>query len=709
MPLTITYGAGLARPQGKRVELPPGMTPTEAVASVLRTLPAGDEVWWAPTTWNKDYRVAKAWASSSGVSIDVDYETKDAAPPVELVAALSDAAATLRLPGTNFHLTPHGARIVFMYQTDCVDPELHLSAACGAAELVTHALSDLGLAQYEVDPRCHKDLGRLFFGPNAHAKGVQRSAEVVEMREQAYTPEELAEHEPQAAPPPKPEPPHRTTYREAVDRWNADHLPTWPRAAGDCPACGHRGCFGRLPDDDSRWHCFSSNHTKPGIPGANGYHGDALDLEAFARGVTPKEVLRADGYLSAPPMGQLYALPVTASSATPDDRTEKRYITNNSYLSVLTILRGNIKEVLSKDGRLRMNSMSGRPELHVGGVSRLLTDEDVSAIRGLMEQRLSGGEDKNGNPLGLKVKSGDVQAACSQVASENAYHPVQEYLRGLVWDGVERLDAVPEDLLGAERTALNQALIRRFFISAVARAMRPGCKVDTVLILIGAQGAMKSTFFRVLSSPWFLDSPIDIQSKDAYQTLRTAWIAEWAELESLARARDASAVKAFLTSPKDTYRPSFGRFAIDVERSSVIVGTTNDEEFLTDPTGNRRFWPMRVGQIDLARTSEQRDQLWAEARVRFERGEQWWLTGAETDDLSARHEQHQVQDAWKAPIETWSSPRLVEFTTADVLKEALGKPTGQWSRADEMRVARVVRQLGFVQFRVRSGVRVWRR
>jgi predicted P-loop ATPase len=369
----------------------------------------------------------------------------------------------------------------------------------------------------------------------------------------------------------------------------------------------------------------------------------------------------------------------------------RRALRSRSYLTAVSIIRRNARDVL--DGRsLELNEMTGKPSL----ARRQIEDVDLHRVRANIEERFDGSAD---GMEGIRISVSDVEAALLQVSYENSYHPLRDYLATLTWDGVERLADVAEDILDAEKTAINAAIMRRWFIAAVARAMDPGCKVDTVLILVGGQGAYKSTLLRTLASrDWFTDSGVDIHNKDSFMILRRVWIYEWAELDVLRRARDANSVKAFLSSSVDTYRPPHGRMVIDVPRSCVIVGSTNDDEFLGDATGNRRFWPLRCGRINIATAKEQRDQLWAEALHLYRKGEQWWLTDEETEELNKAHVNHEISDAWETPIETWIASRhlaLDPFTTADVLAEALSKPRGQWSRADEMRVSDVLRRTGW--------------
>jgi putative DNA primase/helicase len=369
---------------------------------------------------------------------------------------------------------------------------------------------------------------------------------------------------------------------------------------------------------------------------------------------------------------------------------QARPLRSSSYLTAVKLVRRNDCNIL-RDKSLELNEMTGRIEYG----RRIITDEDISGIRERIESSFEEWVGKRRE--GIRLSDTDIHKACAQVAAESAYHPVREYLQTLKWDGVERLHCVADEILcvAKESLALASILVRKFFISAAARAMRPGCKVDTVMILVGPQGALKSTFFRTIGEPWFDDTAIDLSKKDAYESLRNAWILEWAELESLLRARDSNAVKAFLSSSKDTYRPSYGRSVIEVKRSGVIVGSTNHDEFLNDETGARRFWPVRTGAIRVDIAAEQRDQLWAEAMHLFSAGEPWWLTVAEEASLGDLHEQHRIRDAWEDAVLGWANNKTAAFTTADVLTEALEKPAGQWTRADEMRVAKILKSDGW--------------
>jgi putative DNA primase/helicase len=217
------------------------------------------------------------------------------------------------------------------------------------------------------------------------------------------------------------------------------------------------------------------------------------------------------------------------------------------------------------------------------------------------------------------------------VSSERVYHPVKEYLDELSWDGVERLDTLLIDYLGAEDTPYVRAVTRKTFVAAVARIYEPGIKFDSILVLNGPQGIGKSTFFARLGREWYSDSLAisDMKDKTAAEKLQGYWILELGELAGI-RKMDVETVKSFVTRTDDKYRHAYGVNVESHPRSCVIVGSTNsDGGFLRDITGNRRFWPVRVlgdgkykpwDLIDV-------DQIWAEAIEWYRLGEELFLKG----------------------------------------------------------------------------------
>ena len=295
------------------------------------------------------------------------------------------------------------------------------------------------------------------------------------------------------------------------------------------------------------------------------------------------------------------------------------------------------------------------------------------------------------------------------IARKNCFHAVRQFLDGLAWDGTERLPTWLELYLGAESSSYMARVGVWWLISAVARIYRPGCQVDHVLVLEGPQGARKSSALQALGGDWFSDSPIDLDSKDAFISLRGQWILELSELDSLSRAESAR-VKSFLTSRVDVYRPPYGKALVEQPRQCVFAGSTNEAGYLKDTTGNRRFWPLRCGTIDLEALTRDREQLWAEAVHRFRAGERWWPEGEAEVSMCAEEQNARLAvDPWTDDVLKWIDGRIGRFTTTDILTEGLGFESRQVNRWHQTRVGKILAtcSLPIVTSRPRiAGVRV---
>ena len=241
--------------------------------------------------------------------------------------------------------------------------------------------------------------------------------------------------------------------------------------------------------------------------------------------------------------------------------------------------------------------------------------------------------------------------------------------------------------------------------------------MDTALVLVGDQGAKKSTFYRTLFGEWFGDRPIPIGNKDAFIQLACVWGYEAAEMESLNR-QTAEAVKAFMSSATDLYRKPYGAVAEPVKRHAVLCGSTNLQEFLNDPTGSRRFYPIAVApDLDLEWLAEARDQLWAEAAAAFKAGEQWWLDKADDAERAKHNERFTEEDVWEEPVRAYlaENPTQVWFSTAELLTSALKIESGRQDRTAQLRLGRIMRSLpGWTMGDVPAGIRTsakkaWRR
>ena len=324
-------------------------------------------------------------------------------------------------------------------------------------------------------------------------------------------------------------------------------------------------------------------------------------------------------------------------------------------------------------------------------------DRDIDRIRHAFEES-----------HGVVLSKQNVVDAVRIVADRHAFHPVREYLEGLSWDGIPRAERWLEDYACVHpaadahgHTRLVRSVARKWLVSCVARAMRPGCKVDTMLILEGRQGIGKSRALAALAGErFFCDAAIDFGSKDACQTLQGVWIFELAELDAILR-RDPSVVKAFLSRPTDRFRVPYGRAPENVPRSVVFAGTVNHGSYLRDTTGNRRYWVVRCdGPLDVDGLSAARDALWAEATHLYRRGETWHL-GPEDDALmAAEHETRLEIDPWEEALSAWTASRATRdgelpFTMNDALESALGLKTSSKNSSVTIRVSRLLSQLGY--------------
>lgn len=369
----------------------------------------------------------------------------------------------------------------------------------------------------------------------------------------------------------------------------------------------------------------------------------------------------------------------------------------------------NIAKILEHDprwvGRLRENEMRGAIEMD----GEEMGDIKIAYVRLWIER-----------VYGVAASIDHVMSASMVIARRNQYHPVREYLSGLTWDGVPRvrgflasyLRAVMDDEYSPELVA---TLSGCFFIAAVARAMQPGCKVDTTLILVGAQGALKSTAIAALCDDpsWFCDTELPIGTKDTFEQLQGVWIYEIAEMDAIRKA-DAPKVKALLSSCSDRWRRPYGRVTETRKRGVVFVGTTNKNDVLYDETGSRRFWPVAVGsdgQLNIDRIRADRDQLWAEAVELYRQGERWWLDPEMAAKLAAASERYQDRHIWHDRIAEYVATRAW-VTTAEVLTQAVGRRLEDATPRDPHAIAQVLRSMGWTSRQGRKDgekIRFWER
>ena len=234
-----------------------------------------------------------------------------------------------------------------------------------------------------------------------------------------------------------------------------------------------------------------------------------------------------------------------------------------------------------------------------------------------------------------------VDSALSLCGKNHAFNEVKDYLTGLSWDGVPRLDTLLIDYLGAADTPYTRTVTRKAFTAAVARIMTPGCKYDTMPILTGPQGIGKSTLFSKMGRSWYSDGMKTFDGKEACEFIQGLWIAEIGELEAFNKS-EVDRIKQFLSQRIDRFRAAYGKRVQDCPRCCVFFGTSNKAEYLRDKTGNRRFWPIDVGVQDTTKNvftdlDDSVDQLWAEAAMRWRLGEPLYLPAGL--EKAAREEQ----------------------------------------------------------------------
>ncbi|WP_219336963.1 VapE domain-containing protein [Acetobacter orientalis] len=329
--------------------------------------------------------------------------------------------------------------------------------------------------------------------------------------------------------------------------------------------------------------------------------------------------------------------------------------------------------------------------------ARPLTDEDVTLVQEALQL------------AGLRRISKDVTfQAVNRVAYERKFHPVRDYLNGLKWDGVPRIETWLTDCLGAELTNYTQGIGRMFLIGTIARIMKPGCKMDYMLVLEGQQGARKSTACAILGGDWYSDSLPDLKTgKDVPVHLRGKWVIEIAELSALGKAEN-ELLKSFLTRTVERYRPPYGRMEVIEPRQCVLVGTTNKSVYLSDETGGRRYWPVKVGKIDTEQLAQDRDQLLAEAVDAYRKGEQWW-PDADFEQAVIKPEQEErfEVDEWEGLIAAYLATR-VKVTIQAVAYDALAFENKKIGTSEQRRIGKIMERLKWKRgLRGTGGVRFW--
>lgn len=345
--------------------------------------------------------------------------------------------------------------------------------------------------------------------------------------------------------------------------------------------------------------------------------------------------------------------------------------------------------LFAEDSRTRAIWVTRETPWAGGETPRELCDTDVTGLAMLLEQRR------------LSPSVENCGRAIAFVAAQNRIDPVRQRLEALEWDGIERLGHWAHDYLGADDSSFVRQAGAKWLIGAVARILRPGCKMDTMLVLEGPQGARKSSALAALASAisgGFTDRLSKLDSKDAAIELQGNIIVEMAELDAFRHAA-VSTIKAFLSRQSDKIRLPFAKTMTELQRSCVFAGTVNPggAGWLHDETGGRRFWPIKVGEIDIKALTEAAPQLWAEALARYRDGEEWWITDAVVmAEAQAAQAERIEEDVWAPLIDDYVAG-LSQVQVIDVLKHACDVPKDRMGQREKNRVTNHLQRRGWTR------------
>jgi predicted P-loop ATPase len=306
-----------------------------------------------------------------------------------------------------------------------------------------------------------------------------------------------------------------------------------------------------------------------------------------------------------------------------------------------------------------------------------------------------------------------VREAVHIIAGENAFHPLRDYLRALKWDGNKRIAKWLPAFMGAEFNDYTMQVGKMFLVQMVARIAQPGCQADYMLVLEGTQGLLKSSACRVLAGDEYFSDGLPEISGDlrvASQHLRGKWLIEVPELHAF-KGAEATKLKSFITRREEIYLPRYARVEAHEPRQCVFVGTTNEDTYLRDPTGGRRFWPVKTsvtGPIQIGLLRGVREQLLAEAVVAYEADEPWWPDQSfESEIIKPEQAARQQNDIWEDTISKYVATRT-QVTTAEIAAECLVILAGQRTNLTETRIAGILKGWGWLRKHTKTG-NIWMR
>ena len=672
MAIIVSFGQGKDNVYAVRRE-------AASLKSALTHHDPGEETWWSGHLWSPDQRAIAHWEATGVVVVDVDYygdapdkRRRHIAPPDERREQLRNAWRAA-CPASLWHLTPRGARAVFVLDRYVNDPALLEQVTRGAGVFVTTALRQAGVHAehdrfrspkngYAVDTAA-SDRARFFYMPNAVVNRQART-DTVEGDELRFSVADLAELAPVAGAP--------------VANLTGDE-----RAA---------------EEDDT----LAATLAKADADGDN---DGSLALMRVARqaislGVTTPErflqvVARWNAKRKQPwSEGDLVRRFEDANSRWQEE--------GRATVPLGKYLRTSIHRILHED-----RTFSGRFGWDV-------IDQVVRVDGAILfdEVQLTDLEVQICARYGFKdIPRQKLDDSIVAIAHAKPINRVTDYLDRLTWDGTPRIYEVPVrfDTL-PEHVPLAITYWRKLMISACARAYQPGCKADCMLVLVGDEGKHKSSALKALAGEDnFVDTRLDLESKDAYIQLDGSWIVEWAELESVTTRAHVGRIKNFLSSGWDKYRKPYGKVAMQHKRRNVFVGSSNSPDLILDRDSDRRFWIVEIlGTLDLDWFADMRDHLWAEAVHAYKAGERWYLPKEAEAARKIQNEAYKPDE----PLIDLVALKVADFQRADgytgeipvaMLYSRLSLDPIRTSGSVRALVSSTMRTLGFRRTRAREG------
>lgn len=339
------------------------------------------------------------------------------------------------------------------------------------------------------------------------------------------------------------------------------------------------------------------------------------------------------------------------------DRDSKaRYLSSIKNVSIILANDPQLKKCFAFDEFMGCAVvLRNLPWRRVTELTRRVTDGDEAQLLKFLEIKY------------LITSRQSIATAFETHKEDNSFHPVQDYLNGLSWDGEYRLDTLLVDYQGAEDTDYTRAVTRKTLVAAVKRIFEPGTKFDEVLTLVGEQGRFKSTLLAKLGRQWFSDSfsfHMLKNNKEAIEQIQGFWIVEIGEMSGMNKA-EAEMIKSFLSRKQDIGRMAFKKNTSSKYRQCVFFGTTNKRDFLKDPTGNRRFWPLEIDKTVpvndvFGMTDDEVGQIWAEAVHFYRKGEPLHLTDELKIAAGLMQREHSAEHPWTGIIRHYLDTLLPE-------------------------------------------------